>query len=520
MEVDPTPPPTKTGVDYASGIEYDANGAVVRYLNTRVLTKDNGDAYYATPTPQSYHLQDYTVHPNSVTDITAMYIDRFEWTNDVYATYKEYPYHQSNFIDHADTKGGCWAFTSPFTGLRYTGVLPFFSWWLNDGVTGVQLTPRQLWFVEIFNDYMAYRGFAQYDPYQDGKPYPPGTSFSDRSWYGWQPVESFVHLFQTRPPSSYSVVPKIPLTNPVFGDLIWSHFHPDMFVFRSDFVGNPRRNALHQTREERDPDMVPISADYDPDDEVEDLPVDQLWAPPNFDLPMKMGPPLSNTTESYCTFGDWDLNFNREQDPPGTATDGGTFPMYYKDVQWSLIQDRLNRGTNVTGALTRVSGQANGVNVFEVYFNTRDQSGKGFSRYGRVMTGDNLTNGSTQVWQYQSKWLYQTVYDGQPYFRPTDNSWLNIPNGDRCFAGVCWDGTAIANFQSGEWLQNGRGIRAWGSARYLRTVPCKSYATDPTTEFNGVLMLARSKVFEATGRHQCPFTWHSTLGYITYHMMM
>lgn len=517
MEVDPNPTPTKTGPDYETGIVYGADGTIASYMPTRVLTAEDGTVFYAQPTQETYHRQDSALHPGTAQDITQMYIDNFEWTpSALYSTYAEYPYEQmSEIISRGYRKGACWAFTSPFTGIRYTGVLPFYCLYFSDDL----LNRKQwyMWFVEIFNDYMAYRGFAPYDPLEDGIPNPPRTN-SKLDWYGMQPFDTTLFVVKSRPPHLYDTLPKLVGPGPTY----YAHFEPAMFVNRQGVLGNPRRNAKHSAIQERDPPVAVVDESYDEDAVITlgELDGALLYTTPKFDFPTKPGPPWSQNTDSYSVFGDWDLNFNREQDPVGIATDGGTFPMYYKDVEWSLIQDRLNRGTNVTGALVRVSGQANGVNVFEVYFNTRDQTGIGFSRFGRVMTGDNLTNGSTQVWQYQSKWLYQTVDNGQPYFRPTDSSWLTVPNADRCFAGVCWDGTAIANFQSGEWLQNGRGVRAWGSPQYVNTVQCKSNATDPTTEFAKVLAVAKANVFESTGRHQCPFTWHSTLGYIAYHMMM
>jgi hypothetical protein len=509
MEVDPTPTPTKTGIDYAAGIEYDAQGAVKRYLQTRILTKYDGTAIDATPTSDSYHhgwklsrLADS--HPWTPQDITQQYIDRFEFVRKgPIAQYLEYPYERGAFYKHANTDTSSWSFTSPYTGVRYEGVLPFFSGWER---LGDQKTPSHMWFIEIFNDWQAYNGYAQYDPLQDGYPGMPKTWNPDFDWVGWQPYDYGFLGVNTRPPHLWEVVPKLDMGNPVFGDEALAHFNFGTDFSYGENQVQPRRLAVHTARTERDIDPVPFNDDPSISTRVQ--PIDATWVTPKYTL--EIGPPANSSGTVWAGFGDWDFKFDDNVDVPVRMRDGTTQLYKQTNVTLAAINNVLAGAINVNGFLSSVSGQANGQNVFSVFFNTRDQLTPSYQKFGSAI------NGSPQVWTYRSKWLYQTVFDSSVF---SGSDWLSVPNDDRTFPGVAWDGTSTG-VPAGSTMLGTRGITAWGSAPHVNVVACKSFQTDPTTEFNGVLQLANAKVFEITGRHQCPFTWHSTLGYIQYHMAM
>jgi hypothetical protein len=507
MEVDPTPTPTKTGIDYAAGIEYDSNGAVKRYLQTRILTKYDGTAIDATPTSDSYHhgwklsrLADS--HPWTPQDITQEYISRFEFVrNGPIAMYLEYPYERGAFYKHANTNTSSWSFTSPYTNIRYEGVLPFFSGW---EAYGDQKTPSHMWFVEIFNDWQAYNGYAQYDPLQDGYPGIPKSWNPDFDWVGWQPYDYGFADINSRPPGLWSVVPKLDMGNPVFGDAAYAHFN-----FKTDFSYGeaqvqPRRLAVHTARTERDIDPVPYNDDPSITSRVQ--PTDATWVTPKYTL--TEGKPQNVNGNYLLGFGTWRHGFGGS-DTPVKFKDGTTMPIYQRDVTLAAIDNVMAGSVNVTGYMSGVSSQQNGTNLFEVWYNTTNQTDLTFQQFGYDM-------GGTQ-YIYKTKWLYQTVTDSSPY---SGSNWLDVPNPDRTFPGVAWDGTSTGYSNASAKMLGVKGITAWGSPPHVNVVACKSFQTDPTTEFNGVLQLANARVFEITGRHQCPFTWHSTLGYIQYHMAM
>lgn len=482
--------------------------------------------FVVQPTAESYHRADAVQDPSqpSPRQVSDAYMKNFREDDSYYATYYEYNYEDSIFMSSTKVGkvGPCWKFVSPFTGLEYRGVLPFF-YYEQDG-------KRYAWWMEIYNDYQAFRSFDQWDPQLDGI---PRMDPSDplKTTYGWtELVQAYVYWDQI-PNGVRTILPKTVADSEVVGykfagmivspvmnerKSAWSHFVPEQFP-HGVYTGNPRRAARHfeygrlVERDNPDPimtvELTPTEYNY------------TAWQPyvlpPKYPYPQL--PPAGSypRTSGYCKFGDWDMIYTPDEAPGRTAS-GGEFQQHIVNASYDTIQDIMSRSVNVSGALTRVSGQVNGLNVFEVYFNTRDMYQPKYWSFGKVISGDGGT--PENPWSYQSKWLYETV-DDQSLYKWSGNEWLNVPNPDRCFAGVCWDGTNDGKVH-GTWLQNGRGIRAWASSEFYDRVVCKSFSTDPSTEFNGVLMLANSKVFECTGRHQCPFTWHSTLGYIAYHVAM
>jgi hypothetical protein len=507
MEVDPTPTPTKTGIDYAAGIEYDAQGAIKRYLQTRILTKYDGTAIDATPTSDSYHhgwkssrLPDS--HPWTPQDITQQYIDTFEFVRtSKWQGYLEYPYERGHFYKHANDLTSTWSFTSPFTNIRYEGVLPFF--YAHVSHEG-QKTPEYLWFVEIYNDWQAYNGYAQWDPTHDGPPGVPSPWDLDYEWVGWQPLDhSFLDL-HSRPPNLFQVIPKLDMGNPVFGDGSYAHFNIETDFTYGEAQDQPKRYALHGARTERDIDPVPYNDDPSIASRVQETQL--TWVTPKYTL--TEGKPQNANGNYLLGFGPWRHGFGGN-DAPVKFKDGTTMPIYQRDVTLAAIDNVMAGSVNVTGYMSGVSSQQNGTNLFEVWYNTTNQTDKTFQQFGYDMGGTQYT--------YKTKWLYQTVTDSTPF---SGSNWLDVANPDRTFPGVAWDGVSTGYSSASAKMLGTKGITAWGSPPHVNVVACKSFQTDPTTEFNGVLQLANARVFEITGRHQCPFTWHSTLGYIQYHMAM
>jgi hypothetical protein len=510
MEVDPTPTPTiptKTGPDYEDGVVYDDRGRIIQYMMTRALTRDDGYAFMAQPTPESWHQIDTQNHPFSPQDITGKYIDAFQEMRQAdfpYVRYQEYPYHLSRFLLHGDNGrlGSCWEFTSPFTGLHYEGVLPFFCLEIPDPFTGRDNT--WMWFIEIFNDYQAYRGFAPYDPLLDGTPRGPDEREPSKDWYGWQRWDNSSPFTYSRPKGLTDILPKLALTD--LQHLYYAHFHPEDFPYRKGYYGNPRRLAHHSALVEREVEMVQhVIVERSYENTPSDVSSYGLFTDPKFFLPNK-APRGDGGWSNYNPFPNWDCVFKGGEPVPRTAS-GAAMEIHLTNATFADINLVMTLAVNVTGVMTRVTGSNAGGNLFEAYFDTRNSEDVTFDGFGTFMPG------SPPAWNYKTKWLYDTM-DTSAY---TSSQWLSIPNPDRTFPGVAWDGTGSGR---GESIVRGAGALAWGSREFVQRTACPSYATDPSTEFSGVLMLAKAKVFEVTGRHQCPFTWHSTKGYIAWHTAM
>lgn len=466
------------------------------------MTVRDGTPYRVTPSVTTHQTLARSVKfatPSEESNDYSVIIDEYILNSSAPRTWKSYMEYGDGLMDNRTDGTYTISISSTNTGNFFDGVVPYCAWkgvippgapgW--EGHQGHESGPQDaLFFVEIYNDYMCRRGWAPYDASLDGE---PGSN-----WPGFITCYYAFSQKNSVPPNWQTILKSLWAYSLKRG---YGRFSFDYYPVAKPLPYRKSPKYEHDEHHEivatTDP---PITAGYEEDEDPE-----PYINEPTFPLP-SAAPRGNGSFENYNVFAAWDAQYSDNEPKPVTAS-GGQFTQHLIDAPYDVIDDVMRRSVNVSGLLYRVSNVVNGLNVFEVYFNARDQYNADYESFGKNITG-------TNTWTYRSKWLYITVDNPSAY---NVSDWLAVPNEDRCFAGVAWDGTGI---NKGEYLQSARGIQAWGSAQFDTTTVCKSVTSDPTSEFDGVLRLAKANVYQATGRDQCPFTWHSTKGYITWHVAM
>jgi hypothetical protein len=387
------------------------------------------------------------------------------------------------------------------TGNLFDGVLPYMAfkgqippggigWGGHEDHEGMD--EIGLFLVEIYNDYMAQRGWAPYDAAIDGE---PGCN-----WPGFLRTESAFAQHNSVPPNWQDISRSLWYFSNKRG---YGKYSFDYYPAAKEL---PYRKApRYEHLEHHEPHVAsnpPLTAGM-----AEEYEHEPYVSPPKFSLPNKS--PYGNFYDSLPQFGQWDMVFS-DSDPAVKMLDGSSRPRFQPEAEGFYVNDTFFNSSNVSGLLCRNSTIKNGQYTVDAHYNTRNMYAANADRFGVMLSGT--------TWRYYPKWLYYTVSNWAQFNQSSD--WLSLPNDDRCFPGVAWDGTNEGGVGRGSYLHNGRGITAWGSSEFGERVKCVSYSGDPTSEFGGVVQLANMSVLEATGRRQCPYTWHSTKGYIVYHIAM
>lgn len=492
----PQPAPTKTGYDYEEGVYRDSTGTTTAYLPTYILTDDdNGFRWGAQPTAETYRRP---VLYDDIRPITLRYLATFQVEyGKRYKHYVDYDYSKSTIVKFGPSVGPSWTFTSPYTGNVFTGVLPLTDFYIKD--TGEHF----YFFVEIFNDYQAYRGYADWDPDIDG---PPGVG-----WIG--AVPEFKSFFQAN-----SVPVNLQGVLPVFVHIVDNTAQPIVDTYKYvyshfGFVGknrteNPRRYASYsRSIAERDvetstlPVVQPDTAD-----------VISYNAPPT-PYGVKGSDPFTTTDanvalnkSTYTAMLNWDIVADQT---PLVLTNGQNISPYLSTTTASDGNNFLYRSKNATGYMSRGS---NG--TYEFWWSTFDQKVPTRTK-GQVVSGLN----------YYSRYAIQAP--GQENYSVANKlSWSGNP---MTFIGVAWSGTAVTATDGGaiggtkSAMTNGYGVVNLNSDYFAPDVVCAStkLPNSPNSvpdEFNGVLSVANANVFRVTGLNQCPFVWHAREGFIRYHV--
>lgn len=508
---DPEPPKLPTGPDYTSGVVYDNDGNVIELMPVRIMTRGEDQRQFIyTPLLENYHRPDAAydraqLTPNQVNDA---YRATFEADDNFFATYLEYPYFSSILVTSEVLKksGPCFKFTSPFTGLSYSGVLPFFF---------IEVNGRKFaWFIEIYNDYQGYRSLDRWDPVKDGPPrLDTATGTELETFYGWMEVRDEFVYYKQVPPGVTTALPKQitasnaswkmgPFGHPTattHSTYAWAHFVFDMFPNQVGTSLNGRRFAhdfVYARLSGRDPNPPAEFSKL-----IENNEYVSYWSKPTIKKGAR-GPMTGNEfiNGMGASLANWDGWYTSSDLPLATTT--GPMPYYQR---FPLGSDNtvltLLKATNAM-SFTRL--RPAGQNYEDVWYFTRDTLTRTFENFGGITPNVDIRTAS--------RYLFNKPRPYDFY----DSDYLSVPNSDRTFAGIAWDGTGAG----GEIMHNGYGFTTWLGDVYVDKTACGSFNADPRKEFGGVLALAKNTVKAATGRRQCPFTWHSTLGYIEWHVSM
>ena len=488
----PQPAPTKTGYDYEDGVYRDNTSTITAYLPTYILTDDdNGFRWGAQPTAATYR---QPVSFDDIRPITMRYLATFQVEyGKRYKHYVDYDYSKSTIVKYGPAVGPSWTFTSPYTGNVFTGVLPLTDFYIK--TTGEHF----YFFVEIFNDYQAYRCYADWDPDIDG---PPGVS-----WIGVVP--EFKAFFQAN-----SVPVNLQGVLPVFVHIVDNTAQPTVDTYKYvyshfGFVGknrteNPRRYASYsRSIAERDVDTSSIPASITADGDILAYNADPT---PAVGQPIRDRPVVNDITPSHpqVFFTSWNMVLPTTN---GVRL-GGANSTTYVTNRWtdvSNLQDMMrivNNSDNSSGFNTLYNSSAK---TYTVEINCRAVE----------QVQDPLSyqfGGSDAYKSYYSKWVEQTQF-ASGYNSSNYTSWPDWP---ATYVGIAWDGTG----NGGQILADNFGCMRLVSNPYIGRVSVPISNAAPNTRFSEVLALAKSNIVKVTGRHQTPFTWFAKLGFIEYYYVI
>lgn len=469
----------------------DDNGNIVSYMPVHVL-KDglDGREYGAQPTAASYH---YQITNDMAADITKRYVDTMFLVSGNYRTYFDYDYSKSYVLHNGILSGQAWSMTSPYTGNVYENILPFTAFLTADG------TQYYLFFVEIYNDYQAYRSYAPYDPAIDGSPRHEwvGVVLENDAFFDKDSTPPDVRTILPKPYTYTDTTAQPPATVQKY---VRYHFrYADLPDFTTAYT--PSRPASHfmYGNQERDIEVAPM-----PDPAVPEYP-DSVGYPRARGISTTVYSAADAAKQTTWSAMGWDIVADGT---PLQMSDGSSLTPYRNTTDYSVGGKVLWSSNNGKGYIVR----ANSNSTYDFWWNTFD-----FDAPGRA-----VGVASTAI-TYYSRYVVK-VPGSENYNSQTVWTWSGNPY---TFIGVAWDGgtvTANGNTVTGSMsnMQNALGCVSLSSDYFVRTAVCNSNSlpSNPANlpnEFNGVLSVANANVFACTGRHQCVFVWYAKEGFIRYH---
>lgn len=494
------PTPTKTGPDYSTGIVYAADGTVASYMPTHVL-KSNIDGYEwgAAPTTASYHMP--LQSPSQMQAVTKSYLDRFQLDlGNRYNDYNDFDYTKSRFNRGSNDNKLAWKFTSPFTGNSYYGVLPFYMFY-NTSDASKQI---YLFFLEIFNDYQAYRSYDVYNPTRDGAPY--------IGWPGVYPLSVAVYSSDSIPMEYQRILPKLVTYTDTQGgistqktDRVSFHF-PLPATISNTSPTYPAKHFMYGTATR---DVVVQPQPVAPTAYTTTTPIDgeKSLAVVKGAAPfVTTDANLAASKSTWTTMSSWQVFTNQI---PLNLADGRNVDAYLSSSNASDGDSFLHRSKNGTGYLL-------GSKVpYEFWFSTFNQADPTVAK-GQV----------NSACTYKSRYAVQAP--GQENYSVANKlSWSGNP---MTFVGVAWSGDEVVdpagrNGVTGtkSAMTNGYGCVDLTSDYFANGPVCNStnLPNNPNSvpnEFTGVLSVANANVLACTGLRQCPFVWHAREGFIRYHV--
>lgn len=486
---------TQVGPNYNTGLVTKSDGTF-DFMPTHILTR-NSDRfeYTAQPTSATYRSPDDSSY---IPTVMKGYTDAMSKSaSDYVVDYADFDYSDSILFQNGVTHEVGWNFTSPYTGMQYRFVLPFFYWEYSD------TKDRYCFFVEIFNDYQALHGFDVYDPELDGAP--------AVTWVGVIKINtSFFRPSQSMPPYFQSILPKrIPYIDTQGGisitayHNIYAHFDRNRYRVKSNRM--PVRYARHYSygNVERDIEVREVLDRSDPIVDA-DNPTPTADIPPAL-LESDVERPVVNSPSPYIPqvfFASWNMVLPTTN---GVRL-GGENSTTYQTNRWTGVtsladMNRLiNNSDNSSGYNTLYDS---GSKTYTVEINCRPVE--------QAQDPLNYQFGGSDAYKsYYSKWVVQTQF---PSGVTTSNyqSWQEWP---ATFVGIGWDGTG----NGGQILADNYGCMRLVSQPFARTLFVPGSKTGPFTgRFNEVLSLVKSNIVAYTGRHQTPFTWYAREGFVRFY---